>query len=408
MMAETKRPTSFLFGRSRYRTCALFLGLVGSLMACAFAPGPVQAQSLLSAGGLGFPAGNPDGRARMLGGAQVGIRGGHFSATDPGASGWAFLPGITAAMEVSMEDRDDAPTSGRTRFPTMGIVFPLRGNVYSLGYSGFLSQEWRGQSEHSVDFGDGRLVEALDRYEGQGGVSVLQAGVARRLRSNLAAGVSFGWYGGVVERNFIRDLDPAVVGFDVEPFQLQARWQARGHRVTASASWDATPIVRVGVGVTAPGDLELRPVGPTQGGTVEVPLPLELRLGTEVSLASDLSLVGSLTRADWSDAAAALGDDGSPGSVHQYGIGVEYTGGSLRGRGLPFALGYRAGDLPFSFLGASVSESMFTGGVGLHLSEFDGIPVSSVHLGLERGTRRAGETEERVLRATVTFRVSGG
>lgn len=370
-------------------------------------PGPGSAQSLFSAGGLGVPTGAADARARMVGGVGLGLPGGYFSPTDPAAAGWVLLPGISATMESGTESFNGGETSGRTRFPSFGIVYPYGGTVYTAGFTGLLSQEWRSEVTRVIDFGDGLLVDAVDRFQSEGGIGSAQIGVARRFGSSLSVGVNGGLYLGSVERLFERELDPTDVGPEVEFFSTRGAWRAQGNSVTASASWEPSSTIRVGAGATWSGDLTLEPQGNTTGSAVVVPLPLELRFGGFFTLTPGLGLAVSVSRADWSEAAAAMEDTGSPGTVVRWGVGGEWNAGTLRGRRIPMALGYRGGDLPFSFLGAAASESALTGGFGIHLAETDGIPLALMELGFERGSRQADGAEEDFFRTTVTFRISG-
>jgi hypothetical protein len=382
------------------------LTLAGAALVLAL-PLPGAAQSLFSAGGLGVPTGAADARARMVGGVGIGLSGGHFSPTDPAAAGWLLLPGISASMESGTESFNDGETSGRTRFPSFGIVYPYRGNVYTAGFTGILSQEWRSEVNRVIDFGDGLLVDAVDRFQSEGGIGSAQVGVARRLGSSLSVGGNAGLYLGSVERLFERELDPTEVGPEVEFFSTRGAWRAEGSSVTASASWEPSSVFRLAAGATWSGDLTLEPQGNTTGEAVVVPLPLELRFGTYVTLTPGLGLAVSVSRADWSEAAAAMEDAGSPGTVTRWGVGGEWNAGTVRGRRIPMALGYRSGDLPFSFLGAAASESAITGGLGIHLAENEGIPLARVEVGFERGSRQAEGAEEDFFRTTVTFRISG-
>jgi hypothetical protein len=370
------------------------------------APSPVMGQSLFSSGGIGVPTGAPDGRARMLGGVGLGMSGAYYSPLDPAAAGRLVLPGISASMEASSEVFGEGEPTGRTRFPFLGIAYPHGGNVYTLGFTGVLSQESRTQVERVIDFGDGLLVDAIDRFESQGGIGSAQLGVAREVSSTLSVGANLGWYLGSLERTFQRQLDPSEVGPDVEFFQTRGMWRARGNSVTTSASWQPGTTVRIGAGATWSGGLDLVPEGGTSGETVSVPMPMVMRLGGYAALTPQLGLAASVSRADWSDAAAALEDDGAPGAVLLWGLAAEWNGSTLRNRRIPLALGYRSGDLPFSFLGEPVSESALTGGFGIHLAETDGVPLALVHVGIERGAREAGTAEETFWRTTVTFRVS--
>lgn len=370
-------------------------------------PAGVHGQSLFSAGGLGVPSGAPDGLTRAFGGVGIGVRGAHFAPTDPAAAGWARLPGLSISMESSTESVEGEETTGRTRFPSFGIVYPYGGFVYTVGYSSFLSQEWRSEVSRQVDFGQENPVEALDLFEGSGGIGTLHAGVARRLNESLSVGASFAGYLGPVERRFERRLDPAQVGTDVEFFQARGQWRAEGNALTGSVSWEPSRQLRLGAGATWSGDLTLRPVQGTRGDAVTMPVPMEIRGGVHAILATDLTAAASFASADWSDAADALGDADGGGRVTRWGAGVAWEGTRILSRRVPFSVGYRSAGLPFSFLGESGSESALVGGIGMHLSESDGVPTALVSVGLERGTRTAGSRSESFFLTTVTFRISG-
>jgi hypothetical protein len=399
------RPTrTFLRGGLLALAGSAFLLLPG--IPVASGPSALQAQSLLASGGLGAPVGVPDARGRMLGGAGVGLFGAHHSPTDPAAAGRLFLGSIEATMESGVESEAGGPTTGRTRFPSFGVAYPHRGTVYLMSYSGVLGQEWRSRVLRTVDMG-GESVDAIDQYEARGGIGAFRAGIARTVGNDLSLGILVGSYLGSLDRSFRRELDPSAVGAEVEPFVAQGRWQASGMTVTGSASWDALPILRVGAGITWSDELALEPVFDTPGGTVSVPVPLELRVGLQATLAPGLGLALSAERADWSEAAEALGLGGSAGGALGWGAGLEWTESRLRDRRVPLALGYRSSELPFGFMGEIATESVITGGFGIHLAETEGIPLARVSVGFDRGTRTAGDREESFLRTTVTFRLSG-
>jgi hypothetical protein len=386
--------------RASFPVAAVLLGLV-------LAPG-AMAQSLFSAGGLGLPGSVPDARARMLGGVEMGLPGLHASRTDPASASALVLAGISLSMESSVESLEGGETTtGRTRFPGFSVGYPYRGLVYSVGYTGLLSQDWRGVQETTLDFGEGGLVEAEDRFQSTGSFGTFHAGVSRRIGSQIGVGANVGIYTGALERNFFRELNPDQVGLGVEPYVSQGRWRAKGLSSAASVNWQVHPLVHLGAGVVWSGDLTLDPIVPTPGEALDIPLPLEVRFGGLATLAPDLRLAASISRADWSEAAEAIGDEAGRGELSQWGLGVTWEGSRFRQRRVPMAVGYRSTEHPFSFLGQGVKETAVTGGIGLHLASTEDIPLAHVHVGLERGNREAGSASESFLRAVVTFRVWG-
>jgi hypothetical protein len=66
-------------------------------------------------------------------------------------------------------------------------------------------------------------------------------------------------------------------------------------------------------------------------------------------------------------------------------------------------------DYPFQFDGASVKETVISGGFGYAFAANDDYPTALVEVGVERGGRTAGTPEEEEFwRATLSLRLSGG
>lgn len=377
------------------------------LLAAAVAPEVAQAQSLLSSGGLGTPVDATDARSRALGGASVGLTGAGVFPTDPASAAGVSLPGIAATMEATVNTPDDGVESGGTRFPSLAILFPYRGYVFSATVAGVFSQEWDAAVIRVIELG-GSDVQARDAFEGRGGVSTARFGVARPIGETLQVGMAAGTYTGSLERQFVRELNPADVGPEVEPFGVRGVWRARGLNAVVGANWRVDDLFRVGGTVVFGGDLELSPTAETEGEARSVPMPTELRLGASGLLMPGLTVAVETSRADWSGAAEALENEGGPGVAWSLGGGVEWNRITVLGRPLPVALGYRQRDLPFSFLGETVSERALTSGIGLHLVDAtEETPLGRLHLSFETGNRSTDSWEESFLRTTLSLRVSG-
>lgn len=371
-------------------------------------PGTVAGQSVLAGGGLGVPSEPLDGRARALGNPGVGLFGWSLLPTDPSAAAGLVLPTIFATFQPATSSVEGQPgTSGHTRFPVLGIAYPFGENVFSVTMSSFLDPEWEVRVPLLLQLA-GEEVEAEDVFRSEGGISQVRFGWARRLTSSFAMGISAGQLTGSLERTFTRELDPEEVGPDVEPFRSGARWRASGTVVAAGASWDISDIARLGGSVTWANRLELSPVPGSGGGTQRYSLPAEFRLGTMVTLAPRLAATVGATYADWSDVGDDLASGGTRGSVWSYGGGFEWTGTTALGRRMPLRIGFRHQDLPFLFEGEAASERALTGGIGIHLADFDEIPVARLELGFQNGSRSAGPLSESFLRTTLSLRVSGG
>jgi hypothetical protein len=381
--------------------------VLGAVVATFVGGAPLHGQSLLSSAGLGLPAAAPDGRTQMLGGVGVGLSGAGFVPTDPASAGWALLPGISVSGQGGGDRAPDASTSNQARFPLVGIVYPYGSQIYSVSFSGVFSQQWDVEVERDLAF-EGQRVGAIDRFRGEGGISTARFGVARRFfEDRVSVGGQIGTHLGSVSRQFSRELNVEDVGPDVEPFQVQGSWRSEGLNAAAGVNWDLSSILRVGGSVTWSEELRLAPTEGTEGAGISVPLPLEWRAGLFATLAPGLGLAASVYRADWSAAAEAMGDAAAPGSVLQWGTGLEWSRARLLGRDFPLAIGYRARDLPFSYLGEAAREQALTGGFSLHLADTETAPLARLHLGMEFGTRTSGAREEDFWRSILTLRLAG-
>jgi len=367
----------------------------------------VSAQSLLNAGGLGYLTEPLDARFRGLGGGGIGLDGWYLLGTDPAAAAGLVLPSITATFQPSTSQVGDGLEAGGTRFPTLGVSYPFGRHVLSIQFGSFLDQDWRSVEEQTLDL-SGRDVDAVDTFESSGSIGQARFGWATRISQSLAVGVSAGSFVGSTERRFTRELDPEQVGTDVDPFEAAGRWRASGIVAGASVRWSPSDLVTLGGGLEWTGDLSMDPVAPTEGGPRSYSMPLTLRGGGTFSLAPDLSLALSMSRADWSGVDADLDGGAARDVAWSYGGGLEWGGATFLGRRAPFRVGYRSLDLPFHFQGEAASESAFGGGLSLNLADTEVMPVARMGVSVERGTRTAGSLEERFWRTTVSLRLAGG
>jgi hypothetical protein len=338
----------------------------------------------------------------------VGLVGWGIHPTDPAATAGLRLPSITVSMQpgVASSDGDEA-TSGFTRFPVVGVAYPFGENVFSVMMGSWMDSDWQARSPVTLQLA-GEEVEGTDIFRSRGAVSQVRFGWARRVSESLAVGLSAGSMVGSLERTFTRQLNPDQVGSDLDPFNIGARWDATGAVVTGGASWDPSSLVRVGGSVAWTNGLRLTPVAGSGGETRTFSVPLEYRFGGTATLAPQLALALGLTYADWSALDGELQDSGTRGATWGWGGGMEWTGGSVWNRPTPFRLGYRSQQLPFLLDGAAGEERAFTGGLGIHLADFDDVPVARVEIGFQRGTREAGELSETFFRTTVSVRLAGG
>ncbi|MEX0856394.1 MAG: hypothetical protein WD056_02380 [Gemmatimonadota bacterium] len=389
--------------RGRFRPLAVAC-LLGGILAL---PSASAGQSLLAGAGLGIPADPLDARTRAVGGVGVGMAGWSLSATDPAAIAGLVLPTITATMQPTRATLTDGRTAGHAWFPTIGVSYPLWRSVFSITLASALDQRWEVITPRLLDV-NGTEVGAIDAYQSSGNVGRVQLGWATRLRESLAVGITVGSHVGVLERRFSRSLDPGSIGEGVENFATQGRWRASGLLGSAGVAWDPTDFLRLGAAVSWTDELRLTPSAATGGEAAAYSIPMEFRVGGSGTLAPGLLVMASLSYADWTTVGEELREGATRGAAWSYGGGVEWGRAAVMGRALPIRLGARRQELPFLREGVEASETVLSAGAGFNLVEGEGETRARIDLGIERGTRSAGDLSERFLRTSVTLRLSGG
>ena len=386
------------------------IALVALLLAAG--PAPAWGQSLFNAGGIGVPTDPLDGRTRALGGVGIGLRGAALLASDPAAAVGYLLPTIVLTaqptwVEFSRERTDEEGTFRGTRFPSLGIAYPtIASLVATLTLESFLDQRYEASWTATEPLGSGE-AEVRDAFVSQGGVSQVRLGVARRLGPTWAVGISAGRYTGSSTRRLTRGFGPGVDSLAVEPFQAGGFWGYSGTSLSGGASMNLGTVARVAASLTWSGALNATASDDTDGDSRSYDVPIQFRVGGSALLAPGLAVSASLSSADWSAVDGDLRGSSSTGRVNSYGAGLELTRARLLGRTAPLRLGYRRAELPFALGTGTPTESVWAGGMGLHLSEVGELVRAAVDLGVERGTRSDSELSERFWRSTLTVRISG-
>lgn len=396
---------------SRHLARSPGLLLVAGLAALAL-PSGAAGQSLLSGYGFGAPLEALDARALALGGIGMGLTGTELSPHDPAAAADLAIPAILFTTQTSWNDvQEGGQTSDftSTRFPSMGIMYPLnRIGTVSLSFSGVMDQTWNVSQERLLTLeGSGTQARVTDLFESEGGVSALRLGVARRLSPRLAVGANVGTYMGTVTRRFTRSFDSLEVETSVPDYQIGGLWEYSGFIASLGATLELGGVARVSGSFSTGGDLQADPSDDTDGGSLAVNMPSEFRAGASALLSEELNLSAGLVYADWTDAGAGMPEVQGT-SVFRLGGGLEWTGASLLGKRSSIRLGYRRGDLPFRRSGdPEVSESVFSGGLGMNLLQSGEVLLARADVVVERGNRDAGVFVEEFWRFGLTLRISG-
>lgn len=386
------------------------LALLALLLAAV--PAPTSGQSLFNAGGIGVPTDPLDGRARALGGVGIGLRGPALLASDPAAAVGYVLPTIVFTaqptwVEFTRGRTGEAGTFRGTRFPSLGIAYPTFASlVATLSLESVIDQRYEASWTETVPLGAGE-AEVRDAFVSQGGVSQIRLGLARRVTPAVAVGLSAARYTGSTTRRLTRDFGAGVDTLAVQPFQAGGFWTYSGTSLSGGASWAVGTVARVAASVTWSGSLNATASADTDGDSRSYDVPLQFRVGGSALLSPGLAVSAGITAADWTAVEGDLRGGTSTGTATSLGAGLELTRARFLGRTAPIRLGYRRTELPFALGAGAPTETVWAGGLGLHLSEVGEIVRAAVDLGVERGTRSDADLSERFWRSTLTVRISG-
>lgn len=385
---------------ARKPSLACLLVLTALAVAC-----PIQSQSLLSAGGLGFPMEPLDARARGVGGVALGMPGLNLSVENPAEL--AGVPAPTLQIGVQPDFRSavfgDTRESGSTvRFPSVQAVFPVGQRwAASVGYVAFLDQNWAAEDSATVMLG-GESVAVRDRFVSEGGVSALRVAGAYAPLERLAVGGRVDVYTGSVERRLSRVFDEG----GVLPAQSAGRWRYGGVGFGAGTAWTPIEAIRISGAASVGGTLRADPAGDGQEQPAEYQLPLRLSAGVSGRVTPNTVLVASSRWSGWSEA----GDELSSRDAWQVAGGLEWESATTGNRTYPVRLGGRYATLPFRWVGANEdaefpTERALTAGIGAHLAA----GAARADLGVERGLRggNGAGIEESFWRIVVSLTVLG-
>ena len=366
-------------------------------------------QSVFNAAGLGVPTEALDGRSRAMGSMGIGLPGGAFMPTDPGALGrLRAATGVVATQPSWMEYSVDAGESGSfqsNRFPLLGVGYPLLGGMMSVQIGSFLDQNYRDSRTGSVTLSSG-TVTTSDEFVQDGSVSKLNLGYSRMFGDDLSVGLVVGRYAGSVVRTLTRTYgDVSAAGID--SYVEEGRWSYDGFHVTSGVSADLNERVHVAASIQLPTDLDANASEATEGSDRSFDLPIQYRAGASAAVGGGLLVAASVSLADWSVTENDLVGGSRAGDSNGFGVGVELTRARLWGKDAPLRFGFRQGNLPFSFVEGDVEERIFSGGLGLALNRTNDVVLASMDVALERGQRTGLGIDEDFWRMTLSFQASG-
>ena len=376
-----------------------------------FVPGGLAGQSVLSSGGLGFRLEPLDAVQRALGGVGPAARTATVLPGEPTSALDLLAPTVSFTLQPTWGDytlgSDEGDFRG-TRFPVLGLSFPvgIRG-VLTVTAGSVFDQRWNADTQGVANVA-GEQVPTTDRFTSDGGMSAMLVGFAQRVGPSLALGASIGLYRGQVTRIFTRSFDSLTVSNPITPFVEGGKWTYSGPLALANISWEPSTLIQVGATIGWSGTINAQPTEETEGAGLDIDAPLEIRLASTVLLSPALSLTAGIATSNWGDVGDARLDSLTVGRVTTLGAGLEWNAGTFWAGTFPLRLGVRRTELPFSFQGASPTETTISAGFSVFMAQSFGIPLAALDLAIESGSRSAGDLKESFRRLTVTLRVGGG
>lgn len=363
---------------------------------------PALAQTPLTAVGLGYPVVPADGRAAALGGSGVGLLGGTFSLSSPADLTQHTEPGFGLAFSgegVTIDGASSSVDTGRERISVIRAVAPFGDWALALAFGGDFDQDWNVRFEDTLALADGTTVPFEEAREHDGGISTIDASLARRI-GPLSLGVSAQRLTGSLRQTFTRRFNESEDGGPpLNTAGGSQRLTYRAWRFRAGVSIAISDRFLISAVGSKGGDLT---IDPDEGEDPEstVALPTTVEVGASVRITDRLLVTASGGVSDWSEAIALA--DATAHDVTWVGGGIEYQGLRILGGDMPLRVGARRAELPFGTGASAIDETAITGGFGWL---FRG-GTAGLNVGLEIGSRgdlAADGVEESFRRVTISF-----
>lgn len=341
-----------------------FLSRFAVASALCFAAPALYAQGALSLQGFGYPGGEISTRALGTGGSLA-----DFDANSP-INPAALLVGSRATVYLQYDPEFRWVTGTGLNTSTVTARFPLfliSGKMgqarFSLSYASFLDRTWTNTYQDTQVVGTLRVPSTVTAVS-SGGISDIRAAMSWTFSSRLTVGAAIHVFPGENRIVFGRSFPSDSTSFGA--FAQTSTFNYSGSAV--SFGLISTPIDHINLGVSGRYgfSMHVHQGDSTTVGDANVPNRISFSGAYDGITGTILSARYGTEK--WS-AMRGLGSAGlSVFDATEFSAGLE-TGGPRIGA-IPIAvrLGYRARQLPFGVGAQQVSETEFTGGLGIPLS----------------------------------------
>ncbi len=341
-----------------------FLSRFAVASALCFAAPALYAQGALSLQGFGYPGGEISTRALGTGGSLA-----DFDANSP-INPAALLVGSRATVYLQYDPEFRWVTGTGLNTSTVTARFPLfliSGKMgqarFSLSYASFLDRTWTNTYQDTQVVGTLRVPSTVTAVS-SGGISDIRAAMSWTFSSRLTVGAAIHVFPGQNHIVFGRAFPSDSTSFGA--FAQTSTFNYSGSAV--SFGLIATPIDHINLGVSGRYgfSMHVHEGDSTTVGDANVPNRISFSGAYDGITGTILSARYGIEK--WS-AMRGLGSAGlSVFDATEFSAGVETGGPRISAIPIAVRLGYRARQLPFGVGAQQVSETEFTGGVGIPLS----------------------------------------
>ncbi|MBX9927674.1 MAG: hypothetical protein K2X99_02065 [Gemmatimonadaceae bacterium] len=368
------------------------------LVACLLAaPIALHAQGTLAGQGLGYPPGMLSTRALSLGGGNAEVDAG--STTNPAALGLMGRGGLSLQFAPEWRNTSTATASVKTkvaRFPMFIASARVNSKIAVAGsFSTLTDRTWQISQIDTQDVGGTRYPSQLS-ITSLGALSEARAAVSYQLSERLYLGAAIIALTGNDRLTAARIFpDSAAVARITE----ERVWTGTGEGAQIGAVARPDSSIEIGVSYAIGGRMEAR-LGDTLVANAKSPG----RMAATVTWSGlpGATLSARIEQRDWSKLRGlGYGRPIDARDTRDIGLGAELQGPKSGASALAIRLGFRSRDLPFRVNGLDVSETSFSGGLGLPFS----FGRSSADVGVIRAVRTAGSSREQAWTLSVGFTV---
>lgn len=341
-----------------------FLSRFAVASALCFTAPALYAQGALSLQGFGYPGGEISTRALGTGGSLA-----DFDANSP-INPAALLVGSRATVYLQYDPEFRWVTGTGLNTSTVTARFPLfliSGKMgqarFSLSYASFLDRTWTNTYQDTQVVGTLRVPSTVTAVS-SGGISDIRAAMSWTFSSRLTVGAAIHVFPGQNHIVFGRAFPSDSTSFGA--FAQTNTFNYSGSAV--SFGLIATPIDHINLGVSGRYgfSMHVHQGDSTTVGDANVPNRISFSGAYDGITGTILSARYGTEK--WS-AMRGLGSAGlSVFDATEFSAGLETGGPRISAIPIAVRLGYRARQLPFGVGAQQVSETEFTGGVGIPLS----------------------------------------